>query len=140
MVDHSSSSQKRKAARSAILNTHTIRSPLQTYLHLTLLSSSSLAPSSNGTASAAVIDDITVRTHLTSALNQFLGVAGGAISFDILKVDRRDAWIRVPGEDGAAVIEALSAWVGNEVSWRVRRSGTWLGGLSMGRGRDIFED
>jgi ribonuclease P/MRP protein subunit POP8 len=111
----------------------TVRPPF-TYLHLTLLSSD---PTLSHTSTP--IDAITARTHLTSALRRFLGITGTAISIDILKVEGRDVWIRAPQQDGSAVLEAVSGWVGSGVAWRVRASGTWLAGVLRGNGRDLFE-
>jgi ribonuclease P/MRP protein subunit POP8 len=104
------------------------------------------------------LDALTARTHLTAALSQFLGLAGTAISVDILKIEstplkRRDAdhdgrggvylWIRVPREDASAVVAAVSSWIGGEssgaeVAWRVCSKGNYLGGLVFGSGGDLF--
>lgn len=50
-------------------------------------------------------------------------------------------WIRVPREDDAAVVGALSLWVGSDgaVSWRVRGKGEWLGAVGAGDGSHLFE-
>lgn len=52
-------------------------------------------------------------------------------------------WIRVPREDGAAVVAALSAWVGdkdgNGVGWRVKGRADWLGALGGGGRGNLFE-
>lgn len=85
------------------------------------------------------LDALTARTHLTSALSQFLGVTGTAISVDILKIESVSPpsssssssrkydpegrgrggggggvylWIRVPREDASAVVAAMSSWIG----------------------------
>ena len=127
---------RRRSLKSVVHSTTTIRNPSWTYFHLTLVTSSSI-----GTKDAQpALDDITVRLHLTSALNQFLGVTGTAIPVDILKVEGSDAWIRVPTPDGSAVNEALSGWVGNDVAWRIRGRGCWLGGLTAGDEQDIFDE
>ena len=116
--------------------TTTIRSLPYTYMHLSLLSPATLA---KPTASVPEVDILTVRTHLTSALNQFLGITGTAIAADILKVESRDCWIRVPHEDGQAVLQAVTAWTGDGVAWRIRGSGGWLDGVVRGTGRELFE-
>ncbi|MCJ1306963.1 hypothetical protein MMC25_000607 [Agyrium rufum] len=125
----------------------TIRSLPFTYLHISLFSAASDPPPSSVTGSSTFtrrpdpIDEITVRTYLTSALKQFLGLTGTAIPVDILKVDQQDAWVRVSRGDGKAVMEALSGWVGtSDVAWRVKGRGDWLGGVVMGDGRALFED
>lgn len=49
--------------------------------------------------------------------------------------------MRVPREDGAAVVGAISGWVGGEgVAWRIREKGDWLGPVIAGGGRRIFEE
>lgn len=114
--------------------TFTISSLPFTYIHLTLLSSSPPNPP------PSPLDELTAHKYLTSALQQFLGLTGTAIPTDILKVEERDVWIRVPREDGSAVVAAVGNWVGKGeaegggrgegvVSWRVRGRGEWLGAL-----------
>ena len=50
-------------------------------------------------------------------------------------------WIRVPREDSAAVVGALSQWIGKDggVSWRVKGKGEWLGAAAAGDGSQLFE-
>ncbi|KAL8794879.1 MAG: hypothetical protein Q9195_002591 [Heterodermia aff. obscurata] len=100
----------------------TIRDFPFTYLHLTLLSTF---------PSPLPLDELTAHKHLTSALQQFLGITGTAIPIDILKVDGWDVWIRVQREDGGAVAAAIGNWVGagEGVSWRIKGRGQWLGAL-----------
>lgn len=107
-----------------------------TYLHLTLLASSYPIHPSN----LPPIDILTARTYLTSALDQFLGMTGTAIPIDFLKVKGRDIWIRVPREDGAAVVGALSQWIGKDdaLSFKVSGKGFWLGAVVAGDGQDLF--
>ena len=114
----------------------TIRNPPYTYLNLILLTST---PSSS--SSQPPLDILTARTYLTSALSQYLGLTGTAIPIDFLKVEGRSVWIRVPREDGVALVGALSQWVGKEgdVSWRVKAKGEWLGCVVAGNGDDLFE-
>jgi len=116
----------------------TIRNPPHTYLHLTLVTSS---PFGILNSKAAPIDILTARTHLTAALAQFLGLTGTAIPADFLKVEGREVWVRVPREDGAVVVGALSQWIGSDssLSWRVRGNGVWLGAVGVGDGSQLFE-
>lgn len=115
----------------------TIRASPFTYLHLTLV-----APSSASTDRMVSLDLLTARTHLTAALQQLLGLTGAAIPVDFLKIDDRDAWVRVPREDGAAVASAVGGWVGSgehgAVRWRVLGWGDWLGAVVAGGGRELF--
>ena len=112
----------------------TIRDPPFTYLHLT---SSTSLPSSN----SPPIDILTARAHLPSALTQFLGITGAGIPIDFLKLVGRDVWIRVPREDAAVVVGALSQWVGKdgEFSWRVKGKGEWLGVVATEDGQELFQ-
>ena len=71
-----------------------------------------------------------------AALTQFLGLSGSAISVDILKVEGREAWIRLPREDLSPVVAAVGGWVGESddnrigrVGWKVKSSGNWLSTL-----------
>lgn len=113
-----------------------IRNLPWTYFHLTLISTASLASTSN----ALTTDILTARTYLTSALQQFLGLTGTAIPIDFLKVQGTDVWIRVPREDGAVLANALSGWLGAEgMAWRIRGKTEWLGRLIAGDGRNLFD-
>lgn len=105
-----------------------------TYFHLTLIT----ALDNNAEVS---LDMIMVRTYLTSALQQYLGLSGTAVPIDIVKIEGRDAWIRLPREDGSSVQGALSQWVGKDgnVSWRVNAHGGFASILRHGDGRDLFE-
>lgn len=54
--------------------------------------------------------------------------------------------MRVPREDGAAVVSAVGGWVGDEgvsgedgaVKWRVLGWGDWLDAVVAGGGRELF--
>ena len=50
-------------------------------------------------------------------------------------------WIRVPREDAAVIVGALSQWVGKDgrVSWRVKGKGEWLGVVVEGDGHQLFQ-
>lgn len=109
------------------------------------------------------LDALSARTYLSSALSQFLGLTGTAIPIDILKIENKAAtsstdqktlasnydcaWVRVPREDSAAVVAALSSWIGGSgsgngsganVAWRVCAKGNYLGALVSGSGGDLF--
>ena len=100
------------------------------------------------------LDTLSARTYLSSALSQFLGVTGTAIPIDILKVEPKgtksngvtkydSVWVRVPRDDGAAVVAAISSWIGGSGSgagaaWRVCAKGNYLGALVSGSGSDLF--
>lgn len=118
-------------SKSQAPDTITIKRPPFAYFHLTLLS-----PHIN----PQPLDILAARTYLTSALQQFLGVTGTAIPIDFLKVDGRDAWVRVPREDRPMVTGALSGWIGGDgVAWRIMGSADWLGALVAGTGQELFK-
>ncbi|KAF2462341.1 hypothetical protein BDY21DRAFT_376147 [Lineolata rhizophorae] len=116
----------------ATLHQSTLR-PTWLYLHLRLIYSPALppppastpppgasgpaapaaaaAPAASAVASAD-LDPVVARTLLAAPLAQYLGHAGAAIALDVLKIAGRDVWVRVPDEDGGAVVSALSSWAG----------------------------
>lgn len=149
---------KRKAEETNSNTIHfTSRNPPWTYLKLQLI------PQPNS-SSPQPLDALSARTYLSSALSQLLGLAGTAIPIDILKIENKDtanaeqnqsysnisnnydcAWVRVPREDSAAVVAALSSWIGgsgtgsgSSVAWRVCAKGNFLGALVSGSGGDLF--
>ena len=105
--------------------TTTLRNPPYTYLHLSLITT---------TTSPPPLDTVTVLSYLQSALTQYLGLHGAAIPIDVLQVDDQDAYIRMPYEDGSAVVAAVSQWQSRDgkVGLRVKGRSAWLGGL-LGR-------
>ncbi|KAF2182726.1 hypothetical protein K469DRAFT_585322 [Zopfia rhizophila CBS 207.26] len=101
------------------------------------------------------IDPITTLALLTPPLTSFLGLIGSGIQIDILKIQGREVWIRVPRQDSSGMKAGLGSWVGwgdgemipgykegrVQVAWRVKGSGEWLGSLSGdGDGRELFDD
>lgn len=107
------------------ITTRAIKTPAFSYVSLELMSDGAAPPA---------LDDLSVRSYLTSGLNQFLGLTGSAISVDILKVEDKECWIRVPLEDLSAVLAATGQWQsgyegGNRMAWRLKASGNWLGSL-----------
>ncbi|KAF4173589.1 hypothetical protein CNMCM8694_003581 [Aspergillus lentulus] len=137
---------------STTVQTFTSRNPPWTYLKLQLITQ---PPTST---SQSPLDPLTAKTHLTAALAQFLGLTGTAIPLDILKIARegqaQTVWIRVPRPDAAAVVAALSSWIGGpagggsksatatatggSVAWRVCAKGNYLGAVVHGSGGDLF--
>ncbi|GKZ81550.1 hypothetical protein AnigIFM56816_006071 [Aspergillus niger] len=141
----------------------TSRTPTWTYLKLQLVTN----PPSTSTSP---LDPLTARTYLSAALSQFLGLMGTTIPIDILKVSPPSSsssteggktggsgnivWTRVPRDDAAAVVAALSSWIGgstgtntnggvdaaggSSVAWRVCAKGNYLGALVNGGGGEVF--
>ncbi|KAJ0420854.1 hypothetical protein BJY00DRAFT_283126 [Aspergillus carlsbadensis] len=149
---------KRKAPSNA-QTAFTARNPPWTYLKLQLIHQQHSTPSTS--ALQTLLDPLTARTYLSSALSQFLGQMGTSIPIDILKVSPEPSqsqsqsqstdktiWIRVPRQDAQAVVTAVSSWVGGAgsdtadaeggVAWRVCAKGNFLGALVGGDGRDLF--
>lgn len=129
-ISSSSGKKKEKPSKGHEIITKTIKTPPFSYAYLELLTSS---------ASETNLDDLTVRSYITAALTQFLGLTGSAISIDILKVEGRECWIRFPREDLSPVVAALGGWVGGhkndgQVGWRVKGSGNWLSMLVAKKG------
>ncbi|KAJ6007711.1 hypothetical protein N7540_011687 [Penicillium herquei] len=152
-----SETSKRKAPEEKSTTIHfTSRNPPWTYLKLQLISHSD-APSTQ------TLDALSARAYLSAALSQFLGLTGTAIPIDILKVEPAPSgtttspqnlsatttknyncvWVRIPRDDAAAVVAALSSWVGSggngaNIAWRVCAKGNFLGALVAGSGRELF--
>ncbi|RAO73665.1 uncharacterized protein BHQ10_009677 [Talaromyces amestolkiae] len=148
----------------------TSRNPQWAYFKLQLI------PHSHHTIKNFSIDALTARSYLISALSQFLGLMGTTIGVDILKIenpssplpeqkgmkigaDVPNVWIRVPRDDGAAVLAALSSWAGSlssssgsvgagagesegveegSVAWRVCAKGNYLSAIVHGSGDGVF--
>lgn len=109
-----------------------LRNPPWCYIHL-----QHLAPTA---APRSQLDAVTAHLHLTAALSSFLGLHGSAIPFDILRLEGRDVWIRVPADDRAALVAAVGGWVsGGGEGWRVKGWSHWdAGGGAQNGGQDLF--
>ncbi|KAJ9650666.1 hypothetical protein H2198_010029 [Neophaeococcomyces mojaviensis] len=121
--------------------TFTLRKPPYTYFHLRVTSYVPSSVSGRPQTVTEVLDEITLRAHLTAALNQYLGLTGAAIPIDILKVEgpRNEGWIRLPAEDESAVAAALAQWTGKGgVTVRIASRGSWLGGV-IGNGDGVSD-
>ncbi|KAI2633836.1 hypothetical protein GGS21DRAFT_490750 [Xylaria nigripes] len=104
----------------------TIKAPPHAYAHLELFNAEF--------AKGEDLDAIQVRSYCSSALTQFLGVTGMAIQLDILKVEGRRCWLRVPRDDLAAFAAAIMAWQGTSLNgvhstFRILGCSDWLGAL-----------
>jgi len=84
------------------------------------------------------LDALQVRAYCTSALRQFLGDTGAAVSVDILAVRDSNVWVRVPQADLGGFSAAMTAYGGMArgggvtTVLRLRACGDWLGSL-LGR-------
>ena len=129
-VQPSPTQQKQKPLKGHAITTKTIKTPPFSYACLELISEPT---------SSIELDDLTVRSYITAAFTQYLGLTGSAMSVDILKVEGSECWIRVPREDLGPAMAAVGGWVGgNEesgrVGWKVKASGNWLSNLVGNRG------
>ncbi|KAF2097048.1 hypothetical protein NA57DRAFT_77301 [Rhizodiscina lignyota] len=132
---------KRRLAKSTTVLQYTLRKPQWEYLHLSLHRSPPFSSTDDP------LDALTARTHLTSSLQQFLGITGTAIPIDILKLEGHDVWVRVPREDASSVVVAVGGWAsvqpgedGESVTlgWRVKSRDEWLSRLAAGDEMDLF--
>ncbi|KAK6440912.1 hypothetical protein LTR95_002868 [Oleoguttula sp. CCFEE 5521] len=116
----------------------TLRNPLWTYIHLSLVS----AKFPTSYPNYPPLDALTAHLHLTSALSQFLGLHGAAIPIDILELDGQDVWIRIPADDRVGFVAAMGGWVGRGgEGWRVVGWRSWnADGSGRDGGRDLFGD
>lgn len=158
-----------------IFQTSTVLAPSM-QLFATRSNKKSRIPHSKHPIKNFAVDPLTARSYLTSALSQFLGLMGTSIGIDILKIenppstsepkkkasrggsDYPNVWIRVPRDDGAAVLAALSSWVGSlssssvsgkvpgdsegteeaGIAWRVCAKGNYLSAIVHGSGQNVF--
>ena len=118
------SKDKRKRERGHEITSRMIKAPPFSYAHLELTSTSTAT-------SMRTLDEITIRSYLNSALTQFLGLSGAAITVDILKTEANECWVRVPRQDLSPFLAGVGGWIGEHgaVGWRVRSSGNWLSAL-----------
>ncbi|RMY60782.1 hypothetical protein D0863_11491 [Hortaea werneckii] len=123
--------KRKRATKNRILSQFTMRSPPWSYIHL-----QHLTPP----GSEAKVDAVTAHLHLTASLSQFLGVHGTAISVDIIKLEGKDVWIRVPNQDSSAVIAAAGGWTSSKgEGWRVKGSSSWdARAMARDSGQDLF--
>lgn len=126
--------------------TITFRHAPSTYLHLHLAPTHSSAPSSSSSPATTtnngappIIDALTLRAHIASALQAHAGLTGAAVQVDILDITDGSnygavgtrAWVRCPAEDADVVRGALASSPGvasGGVRVRVLGVNAWMGG------------
>lgn len=165
LLKRSKSSSK---STSSILCQFTIRDPQWTYILLHLVSPHSFSHSNSSTSHPSAPhatphdslpshnqphstpafttpastgpDAVTLNMYITSALEQFLGLHGRSIAFDILDISSKDIWIRVQRQDASAFVAAMGGWTGrNGVGLSVRDSSPW-GPFSVNAGAQRLFD
>ncbi|KAK6506840.1 hypothetical protein TWF481_005300 [Arthrobotrys musiformis] len=120
----------------------TVRKPEWQYLHLRMTFNPPHPPSY--TSPSYPPDLLTWKTHLSTALSQFLGIAGTAIPLDFLHLDGPEVWIRLPREDSTRFTAAIGGWSqdvdgdGRDVGFRVLGNTEFLMGIVGGDGSDLF--
>ncbi|CAJ2508196.1 Uu.00g093820.m01.CDS01 [Anthostomella pinea] len=127
-----------KAKKAHELVTCTIKAPPFSYAHLEVFSNNTTSTTNTDEID---LDALQVRSYCTAALKQFLGATGTAVPLDILKVDGRSCWLRVPRDDLGAFSAAITAWQGTSqdgvrYSLRLRGCSDWLGALVGQQGEE----
>ncbi|KAK8101265.1 uncharacterized protein PG998_007323 [Apiospora kogelbergensis] len=127
---------KAKSQKSHELASCVLKDPVFSYAHLQILTG-------NPHQEAIELDALQVRSYCTAALQQFLGIAGTAISIDTLKVDGADCWLRIPRDNLGAFSAAITAWRGtNEngvhITFQIKGCSDWLGSLVGRVGQDAL--
>ncbi|KAH7152469.1 hypothetical protein B0J13DRAFT_620021 [Dactylonectria estremocensis] len=124
--------QQKDLQKSHDILTCTVKDPPFSYAHLELVTDG---------AAPVELDNLQVKSYCTTALRQFLGVTGVAISLDILKVQGSHCWLRVPRHDLASLAAAITAWKGTndngvQCVLQVRQCSDWLGAMVGADGQD----
>ncbi|KAH6892064.1 hypothetical protein B0T10DRAFT_559662 [Thelonectria olida] len=123
--------QQKDLRKSHDILTCTIKAPSFSYVHLELVTDST----------PAELDNLQVKSYCTTALRQFLGLTGAAISLDILKVEGSHCWLRVPRPDLGSFAAAITAWKGTndngvQCVLLIRQCSDWLGVMVGTDGQD----
>lgn len=127
-IEVATSSKGKKQGKSRELFSCTISKPSFAYAQV-----EALTARQTGAADSA-LDPLQIRSYCTAALKQFLGATGAGIPLDLLKIDGRQFWMRLPREDLGLFAAALAAWSstdqdGATTVLRLCASGNWLGSL-----------
>lgn len=127
--------KKPRLEKSHDLLSCTIREQPHSYAHLELVSDT---PQEDGNIG---LDNLQVKSFCTAALRQFLGLTGAAIPIDILKVQGKKCWVRVPQPDLGAFAAAITAWKGTTENGphhmlRLLQCSDYLGTIVGSNGQD----
>lgn len=143
-TNNGSKKRKKNNKKPHILVQRTLRNPSWCYIHLRHLTPSPTNITKTSSQPPDSLDPVTAHLHLTTALQQFLGLHGNAIRFDILKLEGQDVWIRAQGEDQRAIVAAAGGWVsGRGEGWSVVGWSSWDAAAGAGArdgGRGLFGD
>ncbi|EFX01066.1 hypothetical protein CMQ_6008 [Grosmannia clavigera kw1407] len=132
-IEAATRNRGKKQGKTRELYSCTISKPPFAYVHI------EAATSRQTDTVGSVIDPLQIRSYCTAALKQFVGATGAGMPLDLLKIDGRQFWIRLPREDLSFFAAALAAWSftdqdGVTTVLRLLASGNWLGSL-LGRTR-----
>jgi ribonuclease P/MRP protein subunit POP8 len=130
-IDTTPQTNPKPTSKTLTLTSATLSHPPFAYAHL------ALAPTADGPHPPLPLDALQVRSYLTAALRQFLGATGAAIPLDILLVQDRSVWVRMPQPDLAAFAAAVTAFsglssstmAGGAMLLQLKACGDWLGSL-----------
>lgn len=125
---------RQRLASSREILTCTIKTPPFSYAHLQLVTD-------DDADGAPELDNLQVKSYCTSALRQFLGITGMAISLDILKVDGPDCWLRLSRQDLGPFAASITAWKGTSEGGvqrllRIKQCSDWLGTMVGSNGQE----
>lgn len=116
------------ASKSYEILSCTVKKPAYAYAHLRV--------ESDDPGERQTLDALQARSYCASALHQFLGATGAAVTIDVLKVDvvKGHFWVRLPGPDLGRFSAAVTSWPGAVQSGaitglRIVAAGDWLGSL-----------
>lgn len=137
-ADPKKKKRQKRHQKPHILRQSTLRHPQWCYIHLRHISTQRQQQRQPD------LDAVTAHLHLTTALQQFLGLHGTAIAFDVLKLEEQDVWIRAQSKDQRALVAAAGGWInGKGEGWRVVGWSHWDAGVTAGAregGQDVFDD
>ena len=121
-----------------ILHQRTVRHASWSYSHLQHVT----LVNSNTTSQPNSLDNLSVQLSLTSSLQQFLGLHGTAMRFDILKIHGQEVWIRIDAADRQAFVAAVGGSRGRTgEGWRIKGWSSWdAGGGNRSGWEDLFGD
>jgi ribonuclease P/MRP protein subunit POP8 len=127
---------KPSVTKSHVLFSSTVRAPPHAYARLGLIFDGPKLPK---------LDNLQVRSYLTAALRQFMGDHGAAVAIDILKVDGKECWVRLPRQDLSLLAAAITAYPGITMGGsggtgvlRMLACGDWLGSLVGRDGEEMM--
>ncbi|TLS25689.1 hypothetical protein PpBr36_07420 [Pyricularia pennisetigena] len=130
-VSTSTKASQNPASKSYEIFSCTVKKPAYAYAHLRVRS--------DDPGEHQSLDALQARSYCASAMQQFLGVTGAAVTIDVLKVDaaKGEFWVRLPSPDLGRFSAAVTSWPGAVQSGvttglSILAAGDWLGSL-LGR-------